>query len=107
MKKLVITEGEWIRHGNGIHDNLGKTICVTNPLSERGITDARLIADAGTTANKSGLLSSELLEQRDSLTEALKHALEILYKCEPPKELFETYANAFSNYNNLLKDIEQ
>ena len=31
----------------------------------------RLYADAGTTANKSGLLPSELLKQRDELREAL------------------------------------
>ena len=33
--------------------------------------NAQLIADAGTTANKFGLLPSEILEQRDELLEAL------------------------------------
>lgn len=36
--------------------------------------DAELIADAGTTANKCGLLPSEILKQRDELLEACKAA---------------------------------
>ncbi len=34
--------------------------------------NAKLIADAGTTANKCGLLPSELLKQRDELLKALR-----------------------------------
>ncbi|HJS00513.1 MAG TPA: hypothetical protein VJ780_06230 [Flavobacterium sp.] len=73
MKDLGITKGDWIKNGkNGIHNELGENICVTNPLSEKCITDADFIANAGTTANKCGLLPSELLEQRDEMLEALR-----------------------------------
>lgn len=38
------------------------------------------------------------------LREALEHTLEILYACEPPKYLWETYANAYANYLNLIQE---
>lgn len=37
------------------------------------------------------------------LLEALNHTLEIMYKCECPKELQEEYANAYMNYSELIK----
>ena len=52
-------------------------------MTEEGKSNARLIADAGTTANKCGLLPSELLAQRDDLLEAL---ISILEKSEPALE---------------------
>lgn len=41
-------------------------------MTEEGKANAKLIADAGTTANKCGLLSSELLEQRNDLLKVLQ-----------------------------------
>ena len=52
-------------------------------MTEEGKSNAKLIADAGTTANKCGLLPSELLAQRDDLLEAL---ISILEKSEPALE---------------------
>jgi hypothetical protein len=43
--------------------------------SEEERANAKLIADAGNTANKCGLLPSELLEQRNELLEALQQLL--------------------------------
>lgn len=40
------------------------------------------------------------------LTKALEHTLEILYECECPKYLWETYANAFANYTNLIQETK-
>jgi hypothetical protein len=45
-----------------------------------------------------------LVSKAPELLEALKHTLEILYQCECPKELYETYGNLFANYNNLIKE---
>jgi len=42
-------------------------------------------------------------ESVTKLLEALEHTLELLYECEPPKHLLETYANSIANYKNLLK----
>lgn len=117
MKDLGITKGDWEVEEYHDGDLLGLRVvsnyeCVTmfdtgvcGWISEEEEANAKLIADAGNTANKYGLLPSELLEQRYDLAEALKHALEIMYQCEPPKELFETYANAYANYHNLIQDI--
>jgi len=43
--------------------------------TEEAEANAELIADAGTTANKCGLLPSELLAQRDELLEAAQWAV--------------------------------
>jgi len=91
MKKnrLGITGGEWIvdygctrGHIKAVFENINSytpTVAVYNWRSKlRGTNatdeescNAKLIANAGTTANKCGLLSSELLEQRDELLERL------------------------------------
>ena len=48
--------------------------------------NAKLIADAGTTANKCGLMPSELLEQRNDLLEALQHGFYLADKIQMPTE---------------------
>lgn len=113
MKNLGITSGVWIFGKTSVYSssNVEGNIICNSPVEyhksmKNWKANAKLIADAGTTANKCGLLPSELLEQRDSLSEALQHTLEIMYHCDAPKELFATYSNALSNYNNLLKDIK-
>ena len=86
--RLGITEGEWTFQRNkkneygvfGIEiDSLEIHLSsfVTIWGNKKGIdkeakSNAKLISDAGTTANKCGLLPSELLEQRNELLEALK-----------------------------------
>lgn len=48
-----------------------------------------------------------LISKAPELLEALEHVLEILYQCDPPKGLHETYANALSNYNNLIEEATE
>ena len=79
-----ITEGEWFvanfeqEDGNYIYTNnnpfsaIARVYKGDSPHTLKANANALLIADAGTTSNKSGLLPSELLEQRNELLEALK-----------------------------------
>ncbi len=92
MKELEITKGEWkirlfpegddffVEAPNLNKPELGYGIEIMQddfgthngyPREQR-LADAVLIADAGNTAQKCGLLPSELLRQRDELKEALK-----------------------------------
>lgn len=81
MKELGITIGEWrIDTADAIKIKAedGSNIAILTHLTnfKRRDTDevernALLIADAGNTAQKCGLLPSELLQQRDELREAL------------------------------------
>lgn len=48
--------------------------------------------------------NAKLAKNSRQLLEALQHTLEVLYECDPPKHLYETYANLFANYNNLISD---
>ena len=85
--KLGITKGDWTAVKNDIGEHPFYYYISANtgalgymPLEQKhgdGLCrytqqDAQLIADAGTTANKCGLLPSEILEQRDELLEAFK-----------------------------------
>ena len=91
MKELGITKGEWkirlfpegddffVEAPNLNKPELGYGIEIMQddfgthngyPREQR-LADAVLIADAGNTAQKCGLLPSELLRQRDELKEAL------------------------------------
>lgn len=47
--------------------------------------------------------NAKLIIAAPDLLEALKHTLEIMYKCKCPKKLQEEYANAYMNYSNLIK----
>jgi len=117
MKKsniLGITEGEWsskgidetriwVTHKNGLKSCLAH--CNNQHMSSyNGYIDldfnelksnAKLIADAGTTANKCGKLPSELLKERDQLIEVVKTTCKYL-----PTPLCE-------DFNKLIQSIEQ
>ena len=80
MKELGITKGEWYWDGdptNYDHKNeapwliAGGVTIITDELEAKNKADVDLIVDAGNTAQKCGLLPSELLQQRDELKEAL------------------------------------
>lgn len=76
MKDLKITKREWKVKQNGIQHNYVKAGDIKIQqigymFASEGDANALLIADAGTTANKCGLLPSELLAQRNELLEAL------------------------------------
>ena len=68
MKELGITKGEW-KVGKNYNDLIVETeeAIVAEMISINEYGDAALIADAGNTAQKCGLLPSELLKQRDEL----------------------------------------
>ena len=50
--------------------------------------------------------NAKLAKHSFELLEALEHTLEVLYKCDCPAELIETYGNLFMNYNNLISEIK-
>ncbi len=77
MKELRITKGEW-KYRDHFSDGIIETEeTIIGHLMKWGSPEdelqanALLIADAGNTAQKCGLLPSELLQQRDELREAL------------------------------------
>ena len=84
MKELGITKGEWNVNGEYYRHKVmvnNSTIHVYHTVVtfdgvmvtyNNAKANAVLIADAGNTAQKCGLLPSELLRQRDELREALK-----------------------------------
>jgi hypothetical protein len=84
MKELGITKGEWqldeLTNGVSVStkdvDDGGDIICDAPEYAEISMTrwryNASLIIDAGNTAQKCGLLPSELLRQRDELKEQLE-----------------------------------
>ena len=77
MKELRITKGEWqyeiysgyyaIQNTNGYTSN--DLLLADEVGSFEAEHNAKLICDAGNTAQKCGLLPSELLQQRDELRE--------------------------------------
>lgn len=109
MNRLGITDGEWIDTQRGgdlrrIKDMDGRDICDTYSFiscidSKEQQCNAKLIADAGTTANKCGLLPSEILEQRNELLEALKE----LYGSLPNMYV----SNCLPKVRNAIKKAEQ
>lgn len=49
----------------------------------------------------------EVIESKETiLVNALRDTLELLYECNPPDHLFETYANTIMNYSNLVIEHE-
>ena len=84
MKELGITKGEWFWDGDPsnydpqeeapwlVAGDRAEKIVIYGEIKIANKKDAELIADAGNTAQKCGLLPSELLQQRDELREALK-----------------------------------
>lgn len=89
MKDIGITKGEWKsifrnNHDRGVRSDKGFICFMTMPSHypnqdvrydeelEECRHDAELIADAGNTAQKCGLLPSELLKQRDDTIDKIE-----------------------------------
>jgi len=111
MKELGITKGEWIVDHNRIPNGFNElaeqiaitcetkdedewcVACVFTDITDEGDEEknnAILIADAGNTAHKCGLLPSELLQQRDDAVdkvETLVGYLSIMALGKNPPEL--------------------
>ena len=73
-------------------------------MTEEGKSNAKLIADAGTTANKCGLLPSELLEQRDYLLDAVKS---FLYAIEDSTSKTESFEETYNLSKLAIKKITE
>jgi hypothetical protein len=122
MKDLKITKGEWrvrvssdgddffIEAPNLNMPQLGYGIEIMGddfgdhngyPFEQR-MADAKLIADAGNTAQLCGLLPSELLKQRDELLEAAKGIAELL----PLTPTREEWTNACVKLESAITKIE-
>ena len=86
MKELGIKKGEWVQHivdettveinAEGWYGMIVVYVATKDKdgninSSDKGWNNLKLVLDAGNTAQKSGLLPSELLRQRDELREAL------------------------------------
>lgn len=111
--ELGITKDKWevSEYSNEtatIVTTLDTNVCNVFMGSVKGEQDAnaRLIADAGTTANKCGLLPSEILEQRDELRNALQECIRDLrhftsnYSKHPSLSTIEWADNAINNTLN-------
>ena len=93
MKELGITKGKWFWDGDPSNYNpeeeapwlvagdMAENIVIYGEIKIANKKDAELICDAGNTAQKCGLLPSELLRQRDELREALTELVH-LHGCE-------------------------
>ena len=113
MKELGITKGEWqyevyagyfaIQNSSGyLASDLLNADSVGSFEAEH---NAELIADAGNTAQKCGLLPSELLQQRDELKEALELAVKVM---QPYKDLYNAAAerNAIKLAEAAIKNTD-
>lgn len=115
MKELGITKGEWridMADAIKIKAEDGSNIATLTHLTnfKRRDTDevernALLIADAGNTAQKCGLLPSELLQQRDELREALINVMAIIKDCYPL--LFDNEKPAVKQAEAAIKNTER
>ena len=92
MKELGITKGEWVVDFDRVPNGIGAIAediaivaddwdiaAVFSDITDDGEeskANALLIADAGNTAQKCGLLPSELLQQRDELRDKYSQLLE-------------------------------
>lgn len=80
VKELGITKGEWVvRYNLTFPGYANVPICMGDESSLVSGEDALLIADAGNTAQKSGRLPSELLEQSDEAIRLLEQVAEWMH----------------------------
>ena len=116
MKELGITKGEWFWDGDPSNYNpeeeapwlvagdRAENIVIYGEIKIANKKDAELIADAGNTAQKCGLLPSELLKQRDELREALINVMVIVRDCYPL--LFDNEKPAVKQAEAAIKNTE-
>lgn len=106
--KLKVTNGEWVATSGTFQEekilvasNYGVICELPNSMgSEEALSNAQLIANAGTTYNKCKLLPSELLEQRD----ALLKALETVVICSNYEEAKRHGVNSDTHWTTLVTE---
>lgn len=111
MKELGITKGLWVAIEYAGHYDLQLAPFYEEPsiLDEENVgteaySNAFLCVDAGNTAQKCGLLPSELLQQRDELREALINVMAIIKDCYPL--LFDNEKPAVKQAEAAIKNTE-
>ena len=114
MSKLNVTPGEW--QVVDTHDDNGKIIiwdgdemafapvCDMGEIGEmnynRALSDAKLIADAGTTYNKCHKLPSELMQENEELREALQYFIDKVDNgYAKSKETYEKYKTLLTKHS--------
>ena len=111
MKELGITKGEWIGVDYAGHYSIqvapfyGARDLLDEDKTNEAEANMQLCCDAGNTAQKCGLLPSELLQQRDELKEALELAVKVM---QPYKDLYNAAAerNAIKLAEAAIKNTE-
>ena len=104
MKELGITKGEWIGVDYAGHYSIqvapfyGARDLLDEDKTNEAEANMQICCDAGNTAQKCGLLPSELLQQRDELKEALELAVKVM---QPYKDLYNAAAE-----RNVIKVAE-
>jgi len=87
---------------------IGEIVCnVTTRNTERSDKNATLISDAFNTANRCGLLPSELLEQRDELLDKLRRVLISVESISKYDFDVQTSNELIDECNNTINQIEQ
>lgn len=114
MKELGITKGEWFWDGDPsnydpeeeapwlVAGDRAEKIVICGRIEIANKKDAELIADAGNTAQKCGLLPSELLQQRDELRVALQNACKFI-KCTPLLKHEEDRPRGLERWESLIE----
>ena len=92
------TKGKWEVLDNGL------SVFSENRIKNIAFDGQVCRLHTGIYTYKNNRANALLISKAPELLDALKHALEVLYECNPPKQLHETYANLFMNYNNLIKE---
>lgn len=107
MKELGISKGNWRVEADDHElyiETYDREICKSWTNNDEARNNMNLIADAGNTAQKCGLLPSELLRQRDRALLTLcncRETIEMLQKEIPGEQLVLRH-----EMTSRLKDIE-
>ena len=119
MKDLGITKGEWFWDGDPsnydpeqeapwlVAGDKAEKIVIYGEIKITNIKDAELIADAGNTAQKCGLLPSELLKQRDELIKALRQIYRYWSRDVNPDDMEDALWEMLDIAEAAIKSTEQ
>ena len=119
MKELGITKGGWVGVDYAGHYSIqvapfyGARDLLDKDETNEAEANMQLCCDAGNTAQKCGLLPSELLQQRDELREALGSAIKII-RCshgigmleDEERAIWEIYSNHAPEMKKLKAAIK-
>ena len=115
MKELGITKGEWQfeRYGIFFSIQIEPGYNFSDLLNGESVGfyeaehNAELICDAGNTAQKCGLLPSELLRQRDELREALLYLMDGVRGLPPLTAIVGVLEQQYIQAEAAIKNTER